>query len=269
MLSRRLAASALTLGAVTPVTYKLLSELGGRSDPPVVVWGALLAVVIAAALVFVPRLEPQILTRAVLWGTMVAGALISFVADTSKTEAHVMSLAMVLCSGLALLLLAKAGLDAPPARAAFVPVAFRGVLVAIMVMALADTATLLFWGGLVLEASSAEWALLPYFFGSGALMLLALYGLYSLRVWGFLLNMIANVVVATFAWLVPDMPTAIAACLSATAAAQLVVGLPFLRGLATREERPWLPASVTRAIAAGVVVGVMLASVAARVVYSV
>lgn len=266
MVLRRLAASALTLGSIGPVADNLMSE--GRGDAPAVVWLALAAVVLASPLVFVRRLEPQILVRAVLWGALVAGTLVALIGDTPNPDVHALALALVYGGGLALLLLGRSGLDAPPARAAFVPVAYRGVLVAIMVMALADTATLVFWGGLVAESAHADPALLTYFFGSGALMLTALFGLYGLRVWGFLLNMIANVVVATGAWLAPDLPSAIAVCLSATAVAQLVVGLPFLRGLAAGQERLPVSPRVARGLAVAVIGALMLASTAARIAYA-
>ena len=258
---RRTLAALLTVGAAVPAA-QVSSE---ASSLPVVAGLALFGLPLAALLFFVRRLEPQILARSVLWGALVFGTLLACAADTPETEAHAVSLGLVLGCGGALLALGATGLDAPAARAAFVPQAFRGVLVAILVMAVADTCTLLFWGGLGLEGHLHRPAtFLAFTLGGGGLMLLAVIGLYGLRVWGFALNVLANVVIAAGAWLVDGLATEIAACLTATAVGQLLVGLPLLRGLAARDERALLSPRLARALGAVVVVGLMATSVVAR-----
>lgn len=262
---RRLFAATLLLAAPAPALYYMFTDFG---PVPIVAWIAIVAVPVSAALVFVPRLEPQILARAVMWGMLVFGTLLSVVADTPRLEANLISMGLVFGSGLALLTLGAAGLDAPPARRAFVPVAFRGVLVAILVMALADTATLLFWGGLVLEDGPDRPALFAFLFGAGGLMLVAVMGLYGLRVWGFALNVLANLAIASGAWFIPRLPNEIAACLTATAIAQLVVGMPLMKGLFARKEGHWLSPSLARKLGAVAIGGLMISSALARVLYA-
>jgi hypothetical protein len=262
---RRLLASLLLVVSAVPAAYHAIDDTG---DVPLVAWLALALLPVAAALVFVRRLEPQILVRAVMWGVLVLGTLLAWVVDSPARDAHLVTGSLVACSGVALLALGGLGLDAPPARRAFVPVAFRGVLVAILVMAVADTATLLFWGGMVAESSHLDPALAAFFFCAGGLMLVAVAGLYGLRVWGFALNVVANVVVATGAWLVPELPEELAACLTATAIGQLVVGLPLMKGLVSRSEAGWLRPALAGRIGAGVVVGLMASALVARLAYA-
>lgn len=262
---RRLLASALVILAGAPAGYLAVTE---NSHVPTVAWLGLGVLPLAGLLVFVRRLEPQILVRAVMWGLLVLGTLLSCIADSSRLDAHLVSGGMALASGLGLLVLGGLGLDAPPARRAFVPVAFRGVLVAILVMAVADTATLLFWGGLVAESSHLDGLLAAFLFGSGGLMLVAVSGLYGLRVWGFALNVVANVVVATGAWIVPELPNEIAACLTATAVGQIVVGLPLMKGLVSRRDASWLTPTLAARLGKVVVVGLMVTAVAARLAYA-
>ncbi|MCA9553781.1 MAG: hypothetical protein KC933_27325 [Myxococcales bacterium] len=259
---RRGVAALLTLGAGAPAAWLMADE---RVGGPGIIRVALATLPVAAGLVFVRRLEPQILARAVLWGLLVVGTLLAVAVNGSAVEAHLVSLAFALGAGAALLALGASGLDAPPARAAFVPQAFRGVLVSILVMAIADTCTLIFWSGLALENKLSPTPGPQIFVVTSAVvMLVAVMGLYGLRVWGFALNMLANVGIAAGAWLV-GLDAAIATSLTATAAAQLLVGLPLLRGLAAGRETEALPPRVARALAATVIAGLMLTAVVARV----
>lgn len=263
MALKRTLAALLTFVAGSPAVYVAYKDF---TDIPVVMWVVMACVPLAAASVLVRRLEPQIFARAANWAILVMGTLLSIVVSSGRTEVHAITGAMVLGSAGALLLLGADGLDDQPTTSAFVPKAFRGVLVAILVMALADTAALLFWGGLVLEDGPSKdglW-LQGFLLGGGGLMALAVLGLYRLRAWAFFLNVVANIGIAAGAWLVPSMPNEIAACLSATAIGQILVGLPLVRGIATGSARAPLSPTVARRAGALVVVAIVSVAMYAR-----
>ena len=98
-----------------------------------------------------------------------------------------------------------------------------------LVMALADTGSLLFYGGVTLEESHGWSASLP-FLVSAAVMMVAIHGLYRLRLWGLALNIVANIVIAIIALTgVLDLPNVLAYALAATALVQLLIPVPLVR----------------------------------------
>ncbi len=226
--ARRNLASALAITSVVPLVHEAMDQ----SNVPVVAWLALTAPVFAALLLQIRRLEPQLLARSMMWAALIFGTLGAWVADTNTAKAHAITLTLTFASGLALIALGTLGLEDRPASRVFVPIALRGVVLAVVVMALADTFSLLFWGGVIIEEGAKDMAAATFFSGAGAAMLIAVYGLYRLKVWGFALNVGANIAIAGGAWLVPNMPNELALCLTMTAVAQLAVGLPLVRGLA-------------------------------------
>lgn len=260
---RRLLASLFCLLTFAS-TLQMVLEAGG--DLPVVMYLALGSLPLAAVMLHVRRLETQIFVRAVLWSMLVAGTLMSFAGSFHASNFYWMAVGMTAGPGLALLSLGVMGLDAPSAKGAFVPVAFRGVLLAVIVMALADTCSLLFWGGVLVESTGRSTrAVMTFMLVSGSIMSIAVYGLYRMRLWGFALNVLANLGIAAGAWFVPNLPDVLAACLTATAIGQLVVGLPLSFGLLKGDaKKQQMNASATQWISNAVIVGLVIATEIAR-----
>lgn len=259
-LLRRLLASGLATASVVPLYH----EASGHSFLPVVGLLGMGAPLLAGALIYVRRLEAQLLARAILWATLVFGTLLAWVVDGPEVPPPL--LVLPFGAGLALIALGALGLEDPPLSPSFAPVALRGVVLGVLGMALADTLSLLFWGGLITEEGMRDPIAGAFFLGGGALMLTAVYGLYRVRVWGFVLNVVANLGIAAGAWMVPNMPTPLAICLTSTAVGQLLLGLPLMRGLARGQTMQLSPVLARRL--GGLVIAGLLASVAvARWIY--
>jgi uncharacterized membrane protein (DUF2068 family) len=108
-----------------------------------------------------------------------------------------------------------------------------------MVLALADTQALLLYGALTLEERGSN-ALLHAgpFLASAGVMMLALWGLWNMRMWGFLLNIVANVIIAGLALSgVFDLPGVLTGGLVATAVAQLLIPIPMIRAMLPARRR--------------------------------
>lgn len=260
---RRAIAALFCLAALMPIFHRMHTL--GITNVPIVAFIGMGGIALTAALLQVHRLEPQLMGRAVLWSVLVFGALVSFVSPSGNGHVYWIAAGLTTGPGLALLVLGVSGLDAPSAGKAFFPVAFRGVLLAILVMALADTCSLLFWGGLLLEEPWDNTPEMIFMLSGGSAMLLAVFGLYRLRLWGFLLNVAANVAIAIFAWVLPDIPDAIAGCLSATAVGQLIVGLPLISALLKGGAAPaGMNTKTTRWVSTAVVLALLLGTELAR-----
>ncbi len=223
---RRIAASVVIFLAPA---LAVLEWLRSGTETPFVLVCVTLALPLCALLLHLRRLEPQLLVRAILWSNLVWLTMLCLIRappDAISTEI----LGWASGVGLGLLFLGADGLHAPSHRGGFAPVALRGTLVAIMVLALADMFGLGFWSGVMLEERDLRIAVV-FLSLSAAVMGIATYGVYRLQTWGFLLNIAANIAIAAGAWLVPEMPNEFAACLTATAVAQLLAGLPLLWGM--------------------------------------
>lgn len=208
--------------------------------------------------------KAQLLARAVLWMNLLFGTLWSF----ASFKLEWMSLGLVLSAGTALLLLGSRGLEEGVQNkpSAFAPVALRGVLVSIVIMALADAMSLLFWAGVVVEMGdhhARHWPALIFFALAGPTMLVAVIGLLRLRTWGFLLNLVANVAIAATVWLF-DMPKELRILLTATAVVQVLVGLPVVRAMIRGDATPTPMRGRAFALAGSGVVVLIMAGVALR-----
>jgi hypothetical protein len=133
-LARTIGASVLCVAAAV-----CMQSWGGSG--PWQLWLPTLMLAGAALLCFHRNSGSQLLVRAVLWSNLLLAAVIAWCG--SHREIAIAG-ALGGSTGAALLALGKAGLD--DARGRFVPVAFRGTLIALLVMALADAQTLLLWG---------------------------------------------------------------------------------------------------------------------------
>jgi len=163
---------------------------------PAALWlptGFLLA---AALLVHHRHVGSLLLVRAVLWSNLLLGTVVCWYGGSS--DRHVAPI-LALANGAALLLLGRRGLDGGAQNGRFVPMAFRGALVAILVMALADAQTLLFFGSLYFQLSGVDLRLVvPPLLIAGA-FLGSVAGLYRLRVWGLALDAVASLGLLAFA----------------------------------------------------------------------
>lgn len=208
--------------------------------------------VVAAALVWLRGLPSDLLARAVLWSNLLLGVLIAISGSwTERTYGGVIALA----TGTALLILGRAGLEQP--SAAFRPAAFRGSLVLALVMALADTQSLALFGGLHLEHGRVA-AATPLLVCAGV-MVIATLGLYRLQVWGLVLNIVANVVIAGLALCgALEVPWLLAASLATTAVIQLALPMPLVVALGGGGRSRGAPGSLlAAALLTGVIVVLM------------
>lgn len=184
------------------------------------------------------HLGSQMLVRAVLWSNLVIGLL---VAVWGYTVFAPTGSVIAIGSGTALLIMGGRGLGV--SDRSFRPVAFRSQLLVALVLACADAETLLFSALLgvgmqvkVALAGQGDAELVGVALRSiapplcaGLVMVLAVWGLYRMRVWALLLNIVANLVIAWAALsghLGLSLP--VAGSLALTAALQLLLPVPIL-----------------------------------------
>lgn len=183
----------------------------------------------AARLIRAPRFGPQMLARGIVWSSLVVGVLIACFEGFMYAVPG--AIVATFCA-MALIRLRGRGLEPGPGDDLFRPVAFRTHLVLALVMACADAQTLCFAAVLQL-ANDLRYHLGP---SSGILtsacafvMIAAVWGVYRLRVWGLLLNVLGNVVIAWLALygaLRLEFP--IGATLAITATFQLLLTVPLI-----------------------------------------
>jgi hypothetical protein len=218
---------------------------------------------LAGAAVLSLRRSPatQILVRAVLWSNLLLAAMVGYVGHGRE---QLVAAALGASTGLALLALGKRGLEDD--RGAFMPVAFRGTLLGLLVMALADAQTLVFWSSLLLEHTSALRPMALAAAGIAIAFAVSVYGLYRLRAWGLVLNSLAAiglllVVAAGTFW----EARPIAAVLAGSGVLQLALAVPLYRALrrgaepapGLRRTSAWLGAA---AVGAAIAISVMPAA---------
>lgn len=243
-----------TLGTLTAAAWLAVAP----NHWPVVLWLPTSLLVAGALLLQLDRFGAQVLIRAVWWQGLVLGTLVT--TDGSASE-RLPGALLALGSGAALLALGRLGLDRP---GRFNPLAYRGLLIASIAMALADAQVLLLWGGVNLEqvADGASWhhQTYPLLLGCAAVMLVAVVGLLRLKVWGVLLTLLANLGIAALALGgALRIPSAAAWALVATAAAQLLLPIPLLVAFVRRTAPRSAGISTRGALLTGLVVaGLML-----------
>ena len=141
-----------------------------------------------AALAFGRSSGSQILVRAILWSNLLLAAMVGWIAS-----GHDQRVAALLgaSTGFALLTLGRQGLDRE--GGAFVPVAFRATLLALLVMALADAQSLLFWGSVLVSDDSPVQLTGAFALVCAGAFTVGVAGLYRLRTWGLLVNSLAAI----------------------------------------------------------------------------
>lgn len=175
----------------------------------------------------------QMLMRAVLWSSVVVGALVA--ANFMLEVERVVGAGIAVACASALLALGSRGLDEPAPGDVFAPDRFRGKLLLALVMASADALTLLFSGAMQLRVGMEGWNLVDTIDYAGptmiatAVMALAVWGLYRLRTWALFLNLAANIAIAFYALEGSlNLSGSVAIALTATAGVQMFLPVPIL-----------------------------------------
>ncbi len=210
----------------------------------------------AAVLIHLRPLGAQLLARAIWWANLVLG---EFLALTSSSSERTAGSWMVLGCGAAIIAVDRRGLVAATKRQGYNPVGFRGTLILAMILALADTQSLLLFVLVSLKngGSGIEPELLT---GCAVAMIVAFVGLYRLAWWGIVGNIIANVAVAGLALSgALLLPNGIVAMLVTTAVLQLLVPIPMIVTLIGRRPFPLRLAPSHQATLTTVLVALLMA----------
>jgi hypothetical protein len=220
---RRAVAACASLGAAA--IFHLFDD-----HVPWALWLPTGLLIASAALVWHGRLTSQLLARAVWWSNLLLGALLAVSGASSE---RALGGWLAISTGAALLAAARRGLDT---ESAFSPVAYRTSLMGILVMALADAQSLLLFGTLQLT-EKRSWhegvATLALWLAGAALV--AIVGLYRLKLWGLVLNLIVNVAIVGVALGgLLDLPTPLLWAYVATSTLQLVLATPLVIALVRR-----------------------------------
>lgn len=180
-----------------------------------------------------PRLGSQLLCRAVWWSNLVVGLLVA-INYGEMVDKAIGSVIAVSCA-VALLASGDRGLDIREPDHPFSPVRFRGQLLLALVMAAADALTLAFSALMQLRFGMAGWnfgAALSYAGPTvlaAAVMAVAVWGVYRLRTWALLLNLVANIAIAYFAMEGSlNLSPSVSVTLASTAALQCFIPVPIL-----------------------------------------
>jgi hypothetical protein len=212
---------------------------------PVALWLPTGLLALSGLLLWRRSVGGQLLARAVWWSNLILGTLIATSGGSSERG---LAALLALCTGGALIAVGRADLDATTPSGTFLPLAFRGTLICMLVMAMADAQSLLLFGAIevtehhhcVPEALSRE--ALPLMLAVP--LLVSVIGLYRLRLWGLLLNLAASLSLALASLTeVLDLPRPLRVAYVVTAGAQWIVSLPLLLALIRRRapaERPSL-----------------------------
>lgn len=180
-----------------------------------------------------PQLGAQLLCRAVWWSSLVVGLLVSL--NYGETPDKVLGAIIAVASAVALLSVGERGLDVQDPDSPFAPVRFRGHLLLALVMAAADALTLAFSGLLQLRVGMRGWNLLGTIDYAGPtiaaaiVMGIAVWGVYRLRTWALLLNLVANIAIAYLALEgTLRLSPSVSVSLATTAAVQCFIPVPIL-----------------------------------------
>jgi len=210
----------------------------------------------------------QLIARSAWWATLVLGTLLALAGHGSTEGERGMLLAMT--TGTALLAMGRLGLEEGEGSA-FRPVAFRTTLTLGMIMAVADAQALALFGALKLqrggwkESASESGPQSILLLLSAGVLVLAITGLYRMRVWGLLLATLCAAAVAVLSVTnVYGLPNPLRAGMALTSMAQVLLPMPILVAIFRR--RPVAPSSSPSRLARlapAALVAVMMAASAA------
>jgi hypothetical protein len=250
---RLVLSSVLALGAAV-----LMRAWGG--ELPWALWLPTGLLAATALLVHHRRLTSQLLARAALWSNLGLGFLIA--TSGSSTERDIAA-GLAVCTGGALLLLGRRGLDVTDP---FAPVAFKTTIFTLLLLALADVQALTFFAGIMTETRDMGRAVVPFILA--AMLGVGLFGLYRLRVWGLAAHVVANLTLAgAVASRGLGLPTPLLAALAVSATLQIALALPLIAGLVRGRARPEPAVSRLGSVIAGLVVLVLVGCSVASAIF--
>lgn len=233
---------ALIFAGVIAAASAMPVWLFDKTVMPLVLIGFSLAVFLTGGMALSKKLSLQLLARSIWWQVALYSSVlmgVAFYHDNSHALTEFWPVwAMFGGSVVSIAAAGKMGLTHD--NALFAPKGFRAALMLSLILALADTQALLFYGGIFVEEGlrySRTPSLLEAipFLACAGVMGLALHGLYRLKIWGLGLNIAANVLIAGMALGgVLDLPNVLANLLAATAVAQLLIPAPLLFTMAKR-----------------------------------
>jgi hypothetical protein len=255
------AATASALGAAV-----LMRSWSG--DVPAALWIPTAFLVLSALLLHHGAAGSQLVARSAWWASLVLGTLIAVAGGSSDAERGVL---LAMTAGIALLAMGRLGLDEGEGSA-FRPVAFRATLTIGMIMAVADAQALALFGALKLqeggwkEGDPGPQAFLLLL--SASVLVVAITGLYRLRVWGLFLATLcaAGVAVLSVAGAY-GLPDPLRAGMALTSTAQVLLPVPILVAIFRGKPvaAPRTPSRLAR-IAPAALVALMMTASASRLV---
>lgn len=221
-----------------------------------------LALVVAGIATLTRPLGAQLLARGLWWSNFFLGGLLALVG--SRRESTTGALLGLCCAG-ALLLADRTRLTAAADAAGFRPAAYAGTLQLLLVLALADAQTLVLFGAIGARdggPTSAVFLGLALGFAAGFVALLRL----SLVGVGLTMASALGLCLVATTHVVPvdrdlRLPLLVVACI------QLAVPLPMLVSIVTRRPLPALPMRTRAHAARAVIVLIVLATAAARMLF--
>ena len=210
---------------------------------------------LAAVLVHRRSLAAQVLVRAVWWSNLALGEVVLMA--SLGTSAVLFGL-LALLSGAAILIAGRRMLGEASGDTASLPAALRSALTLLMVFALADAQTFLFFGTVCALDHTEQLHVTLVMLGLGLGYVVGFVGLYRLRVWGALLNAALSGMVLVLLYGSEMVQPREPPYLAVLAVLQLVVTLPVATSALSGRSLPSLPARVRGYGADGVVVALML-----------
>jgi hypothetical protein len=170
---------------------------------------------VAAALVWTNRITAQLLARGAWWSMLLLGMLAAL---GGRRDAG-FGVFVTSCAGGALLAAGGAGLAS---RGRFAPVAFRSTLLISLVLAIADTGAVTWFGIGAATFDHTYW--IPCI---AVPMIIGVVGLVRLRTWGLIVNALTNAaIIALVHTNVLALPSPLRQMFMASAAVQLLIPLP-------------------------------------------
>ncbi len=226
--TRRLLASVAALIATVAMYVVGPASVNVAAEPVTgrVLWMPVALLGASALLVHGRTLGAQLASRAVWWSNLVLGALICVAGNERERPPGAM---LLLGAAAALLLAGRGRLDARSST--FAPLAFRGTLMAVLVMTLADLQSLVLFGALTTServTGRVGVALLAV----AVPMAISAIGLFRLRVWGVAGNLVCNVALVGLALAARrQLPEALVIAYVLSAVAQAALLVPLLRAM--------------------------------------
>ena len=225
------------------------------------------ALIGAGILIHVRSFGAQLLARAAWWANLV---LAVFLAASGSRNERVVGAALAFGCGLALLAAGRKGLAEASDRQGYAPVRFKATLLLAMILALADTQSLLLFGILKLSKWQSHQPSAMLLLSSALAMIIAFVGLYRLRTWGLVTNVLANLAIAAAAWTGSlHLPGPVTTMLITTALLQLIVPIPMVLEMLRKRPLPiQLSAKLRHRLAVAITVTMMLFSLCAGLLSS-